>query len=136
MIVVKLLYTYLRIQFFMIEPSILKYIVTLFVMPLFSRLFVSVLFPPISNFTKALRKQQYYSLLRKLGIRDHHAPTWEGYCDYCIYLLYIYFYLVIISWDILVTLGRYWLYWRILNGFVGGRKFRETLLYIFNLLKK
>ena len=77
---------------------------------------ISPSFIPISEqladiFIKALKKQQYsFLLIRKLDIRDLHAPTWGRYYDYCIYLLYICFYLVIFHKIWLVILGRYWLY--------------------------
>jgi len=64
---------------FHIKPNTLKKIVILFVMPLFLEILVPVLFPPMSNLQIFLlwhwENNNIFFLLRKLGIRDLHAPT-------------------------------------------------------------
>jgi len=53
------------------------------------------------------KNNNIFFLIRKLGIQDIHAPTREGYYNYCISLLYICFYLVIFHEICLIILGRY-----------------------------
>ena len=55
--------------------------------------------------TNTLGKQQYYFLLRKLGIRDLHAPTWREVL-WLLYIFIIYLFLFSnISWDMISYIG-------------------------------